>query len=326
MKTSASAKKPKSKKTGAKPSPAAEPVDAAAVTISKPAVNEESKETVATAPVLEGESVEHEAPVSAKKPASRFRMLFKLNIWLAAAYALQGIAILVLSAAKYLPVTTTFLSKDELASALADSPVLVSASQHLFDVQVTYLVAAFLFVGAVAHTLIATICRTRYEDGLRSGVSRARWISLAIGIGFVSITVALSVGITNLGTLALLFALSGIMSICGWAAELYRQKNARAAQLVSLVGLKAGFLSLLVIGLALFGAGIWGSAQVPAYLYWIYATMIAYIAILAAAMSLQAKKAGKWADYVYGERVFLVVAFIAQTALAWQVFAGMLRP
>jgi hypothetical protein len=41
---------------------------------------------------------------------------------------------------------------------------------------------------------------------------------------------------------------------------------------------------------------------------------------------LQYKKAGKLRDYVYGEAVYILLSLVAKSALAWQVFAGTLRP
>jgi hypothetical protein len=35
---------------------------------------------------------------------------------------------------------------------------------------------------------------------------------------------------------------------------------------------------------------------------------------------------GKWADYLYGERVYIVLSLGAKTLLAWQIFAGTLAP
>jgi hypothetical protein len=43
-------------------------------------------------------------------------------------------------------------------------------------------------------------------------------------------------------------------------------------------------------------------------------------------MILQYKKKGKWADYLYGEKAYMVLSLVAKSALAWQVFAGTLRP
>jgi len=35
---------------------------------------------------------------------------------------------------------------------------------------------------------------------------------------------------------------------------------------------------------------------------------------------------GKWQDYLYGERVYIILSLVAKSLLAWQVFAGTLRP
>jgi hypothetical protein len=43
-------------------------------------------------------------------------------------------------------------------------------------------------------------------------------------------------------------------------------------------------------------------------------------------MFLQYKKIGPWKNYLYGERAYVLLSLIAKSALAWQVFAGTLRP
>jgi len=43
-------------------------------------------------------------------------------------------------------------------------------------------------------------------------------------------------------------------------------------------------------------------------------------------MVLQCKKVGPWRDYLYGEKAYRLLSFIAKSALAWEVFAGTLRP
>jgi hypothetical protein len=39
---------------------------------------------------------------------------------------------------------------------------------------------------------------------------------------------------------------------------------------------------------------------------------------------LQYRRSGRFADYRYGEQVYLVLSLVAKSALAWQVFAGTL--
>jgi hypothetical protein len=43
-------------------------------------------------------------------------------------------------------------------------------------------------------------------------------------------------------------------------------------------------------------------------------------------MVVQYAKVGRWRDYLYGERVYMLLSLAAKTLLAWQVFSGTLRP
>jgi hypothetical protein len=58
----------------------------------------------------------------------------------------------------------------------------------------------------------------------------------------------------------------------------------------------------------------------------IFFTIFLFFNVFAINMVLQYKKVGKWADYLYGERAYILLSLFAKTALAWQVFAGTLRP
>jgi hypothetical protein len=43
-------------------------------------------------------------------------------------------------------------------------------------------------------------------------------------------------------------------------------------------------------------------------------------------MYLQYKKVGRWANYLFGERIYIVLSLLAKTTLAWLIFAGTLAP
>jgi hypothetical protein len=43
-------------------------------------------------------------------------------------------------------------------------------------------------------------------------------------------------------------------------------------------------------------------------------------------MVLQYKKVGPWSDYLFGERVYIILSLAAKTVLAWLIFAGTLAP
>jgi hypothetical protein len=43
-------------------------------------------------------------------------------------------------------------------------------------------------------------------------------------------------------------------------------------------------------------------------------------------MYLQYKKVGPWKNYLFGERMYIILSLAAKTALAWQIWAGTLAP
>ena len=57
----------------------------------------------------------------------------------------------------------------------------------------------------------------------------------------------------------------------------------------------------------------------------IFVSLAAFFKIFPINMILQYKKVGKWKDYLYGERVYVILSLVAKSLLAWQVFAGTLR-
>jgi hypothetical protein len=82
----------------------------------------------------------------------------------------------------------------------------------------------------------------------------------------------------------------------------------------------------LVIAGAIMAANIYGSGNIPGFVYGIYVSMFLFFTSFAVNMYLQYKKQGKWASYYYGERGYMVLSLVAKSVLAWQVFAGALRP
>jgi hypothetical protein len=48
--------------------------------------------------------------------------------------------------------------------------------------------------------------------------------------------------------------------------------------------------------------------------------------VFAINMVLQYRRIGRWADYLHGERAYMLLSLLAKSLLAWQVFAGTLRP
>jgi hypothetical protein len=68
------------------------------------------------------------------------------------------------------------------------------------------------------------------------------------------------------------------------------------------------------------------SAEPPAFVYAIIPTIFVFFNIFAVNMYLQYRKVGRWKNYLFGERMFIVLSLLAKTALAWQIWFGTLAP
>jgi hypothetical protein len=261
-----------------------------------------------------------------QKSSITFPSLHNWNVWLAFIHAIQGAIILLLSTTKVFPVQTSYLTLDPISSELAGHPVLSSATRHLFDINLGYLVAAFFFMSAIAHGVIATIYRNRYEADLKRKINKARWIEYAFSASTMMVGIAVLSGVADFSALLMIFALDAIMNLLGLAMEVYNQGKNKPNWLVYVIGCFAGIVPWFVLGLYVWAANMYGSGDIPGFVYWIYLSMFVLFSSFAVNMYLQYKKIGKWKDYLYGERTYMVLSLVAKTLLAWQIFAGALRP
>src|SRR5687767_8144847 len=254
--------------------------------------------------------------VSKNKEKITLPSLYKWNAGLAVLHALQGLAVLLLSTTKVFPVQISHLTLDPIASELAGTPVLGYAAQHLFDINLAYLVAAFFFMSAIAHGVAATVYRSRYEADLKKGINKARWIEYAFSASTMLVGIALLTGVNDLASLKMIFIFGLIMNAMGMVMELFNQGRNKVNWLPYIVGCIAGIVPWGVFAIYLWGAGVYGTEGIPAFVYWIYGSMFVLFSGFAVNMYLQYKKIGKWKDYLYGERVYMVLSLVAKTALA----------
>lgn len=262
---------------------------------------------------------------SKKSKKITFKSLNKWNRNLAIVHFIQGVAILLLSSNKIgFPVTTNYLAIDTLASQ-AGKVVLVPATRHLFDVNLAYLVAAFFFMSALAHLLIATLYRKNYESNLQKGMNKARWWEYGFSASTMMVAIALLTGITDLSLLIAIFALDFIMNMCGLIMEVHNQSTKKTSWVSYWVGCVAGIIPWVAVFIYMLGARVYGSG-IPTFVYWIYVSLFVCFSCFAVNMYMQYRKNGKWADYLYGEKIYMILSLVAKSLLAWQVFFGTLRP
>ncbi|RJO59434.1 hypothetical protein C4546_02340 [Candidatus Parcubacteria bacterium] len=251
---------------------------------------------------------------------SKFRKIRVFNLLMGFLHLFQAILMLFLSTDFSLPITSAFVEMNLSSGKL--EPVL----RNLFDLQIGPLVAGFLFLSALAHFAVSYGGIYQwYVKNLKKGINHARWLEYALSSSLMMVVIALLVGVYDGLTLILMFFLNAAMILFGWLMELHNQSTAQTNWASYIFGCIAGAVPWVVVAFYLFNAG--GDAgRAPTFVYWIFFSIFIFFNIFALNMLFQYKRVGKWKEYLYGERIYIVLSLVAKSLLAWQVFAGTLRP
>lgn len=245
--------------------------------------------------------------------------LRKFNIIAGFLHLAQGIAVLALSKDFTLPISGSFLRFNSVSQSLEPT------TKVLFNTSLPLLIAIFLFLSAIAHFTIATIYNKQYTAQLSHGMNIARWFEYSLSASVMIVGVALLVGIYDAMSLVMLFALVAIMNLLGLVMEVHNQTIKKTNWLSYWIGCLAGVVPWIVIAFYLWLGADSGSSA-PAFVYWIFVSIFIFFNCFAINMALQYKKVGPWKNYIYGELVYIILSLVAKSLLAWQVFAGTLRP
>jgi len=247
------------------------------------------------------------------------KSLRKFNFIMAAFHAVQGVIILLISKTFELPISGSYLTFNQTTRSLEP------ATTHLFNLSLPLLIALFFFLSATAHLVIATIYNKKYNQDLALGMNKARWIEYSISASIMMVAIALLVGVYDFTNLLMIFVLIAIMNLLGLVMEVHNQTTKKTSWLSYWIGCLAGIVPWVVIGVYFWLSAQKGSAP-PTFVYWIFVSIFVFFSCFAVNMVLQYKKIGPWKNYLYGERVYIILSLVAKTLLAWQVFAGTLRP
>ena len=245
--------------------------------------------------------------------------LRRLNLIAAGLHFVQGVAVLLISKSFSVPITGTYLKFDKATQHL--SP----ATKTLFNIQLAWLIVTFFFLSAFFHLVIATAYNKRYNRNLKLGINKARWIEYSLSAGIMMVAISLLVGIYDAGSLLMIFALISVMNLMGLVMEIHNQTTQKTNWLSYFIGCWAGIVPWLVVAGYLALGGHMGSTA-PTFVYWIFVSIFIFFSCFAVNMVLQYKKIGPWRNYLYGERAYIILSLVAKSLLAWQVFAGTLRP
>lgn len=229
-------------------------------------------------------------------------------------HAVQGVAVLVLSTDFALPVTAAFMEGPP------GSPTSVT---ELFDLPIGPAVAAFLFLSALAHFVLAGPAWGWYRASLAESRNYARWLEYSVSSSLMIVLIAMLTGIADIAALVALFGVNASMILFGWLQERY-ERPGRPGWLPFIFGSIAGVVPWVAIGIYLWSPG--SAAEPPAFVYGIFVSLFLFFNSFAVNMVLQYRQVGPWRDYLFGERIYVLLSLVAKSALAWQVFAGTLVP
>ncbi|HRV75809.1 MAG: heliorhodopsin HeR [Candidatus Nomurabacteria bacterium] len=245
--------------------------------------------------------------------------LVRFNAIMSLLHAVQAGLILVLSKSFSLPISGSFLKFNESTQNLDP------ASKVLFNLSLPALIFSFFVLSSLAHLFIATVYKDKYQHDLNKGINKVRWIEYSFSASIMIVAISLLVGIYDLGSLIMLFGLTAVMNLCGLVMEVHNQTTQKTNWLSYYVGCIAGAIPWVVIALYL-ALGASDGSKAPAFVYWIFVSIFLFFNCFAVNMVLQYKKIGPWKNYLYGERAYIILSLVAKSLLAWQVFAGTLRP
>jgi heliorhodopsin len=241
------------------------------------------------------------------------------NFIMAGLHAIQGLVILLLSRTFDISITGSYLTFDRASRTLEP------ATTYLFNLSIPMLIALFFFLSAGAHLFIATVYNKRYNKDLTRGINKIRWIEYSISASVMMVAIAVLVGVYDFTNLLMIFVLIAIMNLLGLVMEVHNQTTKKTNWLSYWIGCLAGIVPWFVIAFCFWLSAQQGSAP-PAFVYWIFVSIFIFFSCFALNMVLQYKKVGPWKDYLYGERVYIILSLVAKSLLAWQVFAGTLQP
>jgi hypothetical protein len=227
--------------------------------------------------------------------------------------AAQAIAMAVLTNSFSLPVTSTFM---------VGAPGTPATLHHLFNIQTGWGVFTFMAISAIALLLIASPWGFAwYKRGLLQNRNYGRWIEYFFSSSIMIVLIAQICGISDIAALIAIFAVNACMILFGALQEKY-EKPGKPSWMPFWFGSFAGIIPWIGILIYVIAPGV--STSPPGFVYGIIVSLFIFFNCFAVNMVLQYKKAGRWADYLYGEKVYIILSLTAKALLAWQVFANVL--
>ena len=241
-----------------------------------------------------------------------FATLRRYNLAAGVLHALSAVVVVALSNDFALPVNANYMA----------GPPGTSDRQmvDLLQIRMSWLIGAFFVLSALAHFTVAGPQRSSYEAHLANTRNPFRWIEYSLSSSLMIVAIAQLTGIADAPALLALIGVNASMIGFGWIQERYEMPG--GSLMPFWLGCIAGIVPWLAIGVYLLAPG--ADAHAPGFVYVIYISLFAFFNCFALVQYLQYKKVGRFANYVTGEKTYLVLSLVAKSLLAWQIFSATL--
>lgn len=252
------------------------------------------------------------APVAV--PAERLAGLRRYNIIAGAFHLIQGAAIVALTNDLAFPIVARYMEGPPV-------PGVKFTEVEQFQLPYGMTVAVFSFMSALAHFWVSGPGYQRYANDLANKRNIARWVEYAFSSTLMIVLISM---VNSVWELVALLALAGCnisMILFGWLQERYVEPG-KGDLLPFWFGCIAGVIPWIAMFYLLIAPG--SSAEPPGFVYGVVISLFLFFNSFALIQWLQYKQIGRFADYLVGERAYITLSFIAKTALAWQLFGGVL--
>jgi hypothetical protein len=246
--------------------------------------------------------------------ASRFRNLRVWNIVVGLVLAVQAVVVAVLSNDFSLPVMATYM---------AGPPGTEPSLTKIGDLPLGWGVFAFLAISALALLIIASPgVFGWYKRNLLQQRNYGRWMEYSVSSSIMIMLITMICGVSDLAAIMAIFGINACMILFGLLMEKY-EKPGKPSWLSFLFGCFAGIIPWIVVLIYVWSPGF-GDQEAPGFVFGIIASLFVFFNIFAVNMVLQYKQVGKWRDYLFGEKVYIILSLTAKALLAWQVFSATL--
>jgi hypothetical protein len=247
----------------------------------------------------------------------QFKSLRKLNLIAGGLHLASLLAILFLSTDVSLPVVATYMS-DAPGTGNFAAPI------ELFSLNISYTVAAFMALSAFFHFFVSSgPIFPKYVDGLKRHINIYRWVEYSLSSSIMIVIILQLNGVTDYIALIAIFGVNVSMILFGWLQERYSEPGS-GDMLPFWFGCIAGAVPWIAIFINMLSPSGPPETTVPGFVIGIVISLFIFFNCFAIVQWKQYKAQGKWADYLHGERWYIILSLVAKSLLAWQVFVGAL--